>query len=164
MAARVTLIAAVSRNGVIGAAGAMPWRISEDLKRFKALTMGKPVVMGRKTFDSIGKALPGRTNIVVTRAADWRAEGVQRAGSIDEALKLAEPAGEAVVIGGAEIYAAALPRAQRILLTRIDAEIQGDATFPPLDPKEWRKVADGIITKGPRNDYPCRLFILERLD
>ena len=161
---RVTLIAAVSRNGVIGANGAMPWRVSDDLKRFKALTTGKPVIMGRKTFASIGAPLPGRTNVVVTRTTGLRIAGVRQAAGLDEAFELSGPAAEVMVIGGGEIYAAALPRAQRIHLTRVEAEMRGEALFPRLDPADWRKTAAGIIPKSPRNDFPCRFFILDRLD
>lgn len=161
---RVTLIAAVSRNGVIGEGGAIPWRISDDLRRFRTLTVGKPVIMGRRTFESIGSPLPGRKNIVLTRNADWRAPGAIRAAGLEAAYDLCAPAEEVMVIGGEEIYAAALAGADRIHLTRVEAEINGDAAFPELVPEDWRKTAAGTLPKSPRNDFSCRLFILDRLD
>lgn len=159
---RVTLIVAAARNNVIGRDGAMPWRLSADLKRFKTLTLGKPVIMGRKTFESIGKPLPSRTNIVVSQRA-IAVPGVTAVRSFDAALDLAARAGdEAMVIGGARIYEAALPVADRIHFTRIDAEVAGDARFPQLEPSQWRKTAAGFTGVSPQDDYPCRYFILDR--
>jgi dihydrofolate reductase len=160
---RITLAAAVARNGVIGAGGRLPWRASDDLRRFKALTLGHPVIMGRTTFESIGRALPGRVNIVLTRTSGWRAPETVVAADFDAAIACAGPAAEIFVIGGAEVYAAALGRADRIQLTRIDADVEGDVRFPALAPGEWRRVFAGSAEKGPRNDYPCRFFVLERL-
>jgi dihydrofolate reductase len=161
---RVTLVVAVSQNNVIGAKGGLPWRLSDDLRRFKALTWGKPIVMGRKTFDSIGKPLPGRFNIVVTRDSAWHAAGAVRAGGVDDALRLAAGDGsEVMVVGGAEIYAAALPVAARIHLTRVGAVVEGEARLPKINPADWRKTCLGSAPKGPRNDYPCRFFVLDRL-
>ena len=140
----ITLVVAVAENGVIGKDGALPWRIPEDLKRFKALTMGRPVIMGRKTWDSLPKKpLPGRRNIVVTRNAAFRAEGATGARSFGDALAIAqtENPDSVMVIGGAEIFAAALPLAQRIELTEVAASPAGDAFMPPLDRKQWREVA-----------------------
>jgi len=134
---RIRLVAAVAENGVIGRDGGMPWRLSTDMKRFKATTMGKPVVMGRKTWESFPKRpLPGRHNIVVTRDPTYAAEGASVAGSLDAALALAraEGAREACVIGGGEIYAAALPLADSLDATHILAEIDGDTYFPAIDP------------------------------
>ena len=132
----ITLILAVAANGVIGRDGAIPWHIPEDLKRFKALTLGKTVVMGRKTWDSLPrKPLPGRRNIVVTRQAGWQADGAERM-PLDGALNLP---GEVFVIGGAEIYRAALPRADRIELTEIDADFAGNAVFR-FDRAGWRSL------------------------
>ena len=143
----VALIAAVADNGVIGVAGALPWRIAADMRWFKAHTMGKPVVMGRKTWDSLPKKpLPGRANIVVTRARDFSDAGAIVAHDIAGALDLARAnaaqsgAGEIMVIGGAEIYAAALPFADRLYLTRVHAAPQGDALFPEFDLRMWREV------------------------
>jgi dihydrofolate reductase len=133
---RISLVAAVARGGVIGRGGAIPWRIPEDAKRFRALTMGHPVIMGRKTWDSLPdrfRPLPGRRNVVVTRNPDWHADSAERAGSLDEALRLLDDASRVFVIGGAELYAEALPLADELLLTEIDAEVEGDTFFPSWD-------------------------------
>src|SRR5215469_1243567 len=136
----ITLILAIADNGVIGRQGQIPWRIGDDLKRFKRLTIGKPVVMGRKTWDSLPKKpLPERTNIVVTRQPGWRGEGAFSATSLDDALAKAAQAAEVMVIGGAEIYWAALPRAQRIELTEVHRPFEGDARFA-FDRGAWREV------------------------
>jgi len=140
----ISLILARADNGVIGANGALPWRLPGDMRRFKALTMGKPCIMGRKTWDSLPKKpLPGRTNIVVTRDASFNADGAVVAHSFDEALAMArsETPAEIMVIGGAEIYAAALPRAGRIHLTQIQAAFEGDAHMPAFDKEIWREIA-----------------------
>lgn len=132
----IFLVVAVADNGVIGAGGTMPWHISADFRRVKSLTMGKPLVMGRKTFDSLPGVLPGRRHIVITRDPAWSAEGAERAGSLAEALKLAN-APHIVIFGGAQIYAEALPLAHRIELTEVHAAPAGDTHFPPLDRAEW---------------------------
>ncbi len=142
----VTLIVAAAENGVIGRDGAMPWHLPDDLKRFKRLTVGKPVVMGRKTFESIGKALPGRQNIVLTRQPGWRADGVTVVPNLAEAIAAAglDPrtrVAELMVIGGAEIYALAMPIATRIELTRVRGAPDGDAFFPAPAPDRWQEVA-----------------------
>ena len=144
MTALISLIVAVAENGVIGKDGGLPWRLSEDLKRFKALTMGKPIIMGRKTWDSLPrKPLPGRTNIVVTRNPNFRAESATVAHSFDEALTLAQAEGpqEIMVIGGEAIFAAALAVAKRIYLTEIAATPHGDAFMPTFDRSQWRETA-----------------------
>jgi dihydrofolate reductase len=133
----ITLVVAAAENGVIGKDGSIPWRIPEDLQRFKAMTMGSPIVMGRKTWDSLPrKPLPGRTNIVVTRQADWTADGAVTAHSLEDAIAKAGDADEIFVIGGAEIYAAAMPLATCIELTEVHAEFDGDAVLPELE-GEW---------------------------
>ena len=130
----VSLIAAVARNGAIGRGNALLWRLPEDLRHFKRTTLGHPVVMGRKTWDSIGRALPGRRNIVVTRDPQWQASGAERAGSFDEALALARNEARLFVIGGAQIYAQALPIADELVLTEIDADAaDADIFFPAWD-------------------------------
>ncbi|MCG8995795.1 dihydrofolate reductase [Laribacter hongkongensis] len=136
----LALIAARARNGVIGLDNRMPWHLPEDLAYFKHVTLGKPVVMGRKTFESIGRPLPGRLNIVVTRNPDWQAAGIQVAHSLDAALALAAAAApeEIMLIGGAELYRQALPQADVLYLTEIDAEFAGDAFFPEVDLARWR--------------------------
>jgi dihydrofolate reductase len=136
----ITLVVAAAENGIIGQDGGIPWRIPDDLKRFKALTMGYPIVMGRKTWDSLPKKpLPGRTNIVVTRQAGWTAEGAVTAHSLEDAVAKAGDADEIFVIGGAEIYAAALPLANCIELTEVHAAFDGDAVLPALE-GEWDEV------------------------
>ncbi len=132
----IMLIVAVADNGVIGHGGAMPWHISADFRRLKALTMGKPLVMGRKTFDSLPGILPGRRHIVITRDAEWQVEGAERAGSLGEALTMAN-APHIVIFGGAQIYAEALPLADRIELTEVHAAPVGDTRFPAFDPSDW---------------------------
>jgi dihydrofolate reductase len=144
----VVAIAAVARNGVIGAGNDIPWRIREDWARFQRLTMGHVLVMGRKTYDSIGRPLPGRTTVVVTRNQEWSAPNVLTRASVSEALALAEdlaaarPAdapGLVWVVGGGEIYRAAWERLDRLEITEVDAEPAGDVTFPPIDPAQWRE-------------------------
>jgi len=137
----VTLLAAVARNGVIGVDGGLPWHLPDELALFKELTLGHVLVMGRRTFESVGRPLPGRTTVVVTRRPDWEAEGVLRAGSVGEALALArEVDAEVFVVGGAQVYAAALPAADRLALTFVDADPEGDTRFPEIDWSQWREV------------------------
>jgi dihydrofolate reductase len=139
---RISLVLAMSTNGMIGANGTMPWRIAEDMKHFKAVTMGKPIVMGRKTWDSFPKKpLPGRTNIVITRDANWVADGALVAHSLDEAIARAGDAPEVAVIGGAEIFELALPRADLVHLTQVHGDFAGDTRMPPFDPAHWRETA-----------------------
>jgi dihydrofolate reductase len=135
----VSIIAAVGRNGAIGADGGLPWRLSSDLKRFRALTMGKPLVMGRKTFESIGRPLPGREIIVVTRDPGWTQEGARIAPGLDEALALAGDAPEVMIGGGGEIYRLAWARADRLYLTRVDVAPDADVLFPAVDAAQWRE-------------------------
>ena len=135
----LSLIVAASRNGVIGAGGKLPWRLPADLKRFKEITLGHPILMGRKTFESIGKPLPGRANIVITRQKGFQACGATVAHSLEEALQICEGRDEVFVIGGAEIYKEALPLANRIYLTRIEQDFEGDTTLFEIDPKLWKE-------------------------
>jgi dihydrofolate reductase len=160
----ITLVVAVAENGVIGAEGGMPWHLPADLKHFKQLTMGKPVVMGRLTWESIGKPLPGRLNLVLTRDPQWRAEGATRVRSLDEALRLAKDAGstELMVIGGAYVYREALPLARRIHLTRVRAEPWGDTLFPELDPGDWQETARHEHLSDERNASDLTFVTLER--
>ncbi|HMM93764.1 dihydrofolate reductase [Phycicoccus sp.] len=136
---RVSLIAAVARNGVIGTGSAMPWHLPADFAFFKRTTMGHPLVMGRRTFDSIGRVLPGRRTIVITRRPDWTHAGVEVAHSLVEALALAGPADEVFVAGGGEVYAEAMPYAHRLLVTEVDREPEGDVHFPAIDPHAWHE-------------------------
>ncbi len=164
----ITFVVAVAENGVIGRDGAIPWRVPSDLRVFRRVTMGKPVIMGRKTYDSIGKPLAGRDNIVVTRKADLDAEGIERASSIDEALEIARARAaehgvdEITVIGGAEIFAAMLAIADRIYLTRIHARPDGDTHFPELDRNVWREVSAAPLLPDPRDSAAATLHIYER--
>lgn len=151
----ITLVLAMAENGVTGKAGAIPWRLSEDMKRFKQLTLGKPVVMGRKTWDSLPKKpLPGRTNIVVTRRKDWMADGAIKAASLEEALLKAGGTPETMVIGGSEIYREALPLAGRIELTEVHRSFDGDAFFD-FDRSNWREIArqDHVTPEGLAYSY-----------
>jgi len=165
---KISLIVAVAENGVIGRNGALPWHVPSDLKTFRRLTLGKPVVMGRKTYDSIGKPLPDRDNIVVTRDAGFSAGGTERAASVDDALDIARRKAtergvdEIMVIGGAEIFALTLPLADRIYLTRIHARPDGDVTFPEPDPGIWREVSRSPLPPDARDDATATLLILER--
>ena len=137
----IVIIAAVARNGVIGVEGGLPWRIPEDMARFKELTMGDVLIMGRATFESIGRPLPGRTNVVLTRREGWEPEGVTVASSLDEALALEDARDRDVYIaGGAEVYRAALSFADRMELTEVDDEPEGDTYFPSVDWTEWVEV------------------------
>jgi dihydrofolate reductase len=168
MPVRISLVAAVAENNVIGCGGDMPWRLPTDLARFRALTLGKPVVMGRKTYLSLGRPLPGRDNVVVTRDPGFAAEGVRVAHSVREALRIAaalaaEHGGdEAFVIGGGETYAAALPFAGRIYLTRVHARPEGDTWFPALDPRAWQEIGRETVPAGERDTAAMTFLILER--
>ena len=156
----IALVVAMARNGVIGRDNGLPWgRLPEDLKHFKAVTLGKPVLMGRKTFESIGKPLPGRTNLVLTRDRGWKAEGVVAVHSLDEALIGDYVSG----IGGAEIYRLLLPLANRIYLTRIDTDVPGDTVFPPIDYSEWIETDSRPFTADERNPYNMSFVTLERV-
>lgn len=138
----VTIVAAVARNGVIGVGGDLPWRISEDLRRFKQLTMGGVLVMGRKTYESIGRPLPGRTTVVITRQRDWSADGVRVVDSVASALGVAATLpGEVFVVGGGEIYRQTIDLADALELTEVDAAPEGDVTFPPVTSPPWQEVA-----------------------
>ena len=140
----VSLVAAVARNGVIGRSGAIPWRIPEDVERFKTMTTGHAVVMGRRTWESLPerfRPLPGRRNVVVSSRSDWSPDGAERAASVEEALDLVDGDEHAFVIGGGEIYAAALPFADELLLTEIDAEIEGDTFFPGFDRAQFAETS-----------------------
>ena len=162
---RVTLIVAMTDDGVIGIDGQLPWRLPEDLRRFKAATLGKPVVMGRKTFESIGRPLPQRHNIVLTRQVGFSARdpAVTVVTTLEAALQAAGDVPEVMIIGGAEIYQLALPLAQRIILTRVHANVQGDTHFSPLDPKAWRVASSESYAADDRHAYSMTFEDLERV-
>ena len=158
----VSVVVAMAHHGIIGRDNTLPWHLRADLQRFKSLTMGKPILMGRKTFESIGRPLPGRSNIVLTRDSRWSAPGVSCVHTLDQALTCADGAAELAVIGGAEVYRLALPITQRIYLTRVLAEVPGDTRFPQLDEAEWREVERSAHPADEHNDYPVSFVTLER--
>jgi dihydrofolate reductase len=153
---RISLIAAMAENGVIGRDGHLPWHLAADLKRFKRLTMNHALIMGRKTWESIGQPLPGRRMIVITRQMKYRADGATVVNSLDEAVALAQQTGddEAFVIGGAEIYRIALPIADRLYMTLVLAEVEGDAKFPEIDWEAWVQIESETVDADANNDYP----------
>lgn len=159
----VTVIAAVARDGAIGIKGGMPFHISADLRRFKQITMGKPLVMGRRTFESLpGGALPGRRNIVVTRNAAFAADGAERAASLEEALRMCDGAPEVMILGGGEIYRQAMPLATRLELTAIDADVpDADVHFPPVG-EEWAVTDQSDSATDPRSGASYRFLTLHR--
>lgn len=162
---KVTLVVAIAENGVIGRDGDLPWRLSTDMKRFKATTMGKPVVMGRKTWESFPKRpLPGRHNIVITRDRAYVAEGADVTSSLDEAMQFAraDGAAEVAVIGGGQIYGQALPDADRLDVTHVLATVDGDTRFPPIDPQTWYVVSEETYPAGEKDSHPTRHVIYER--
>ena len=162
--ATITLVVAIAENGVIGRDGGLPWRLSADLRRFRATTMGKPIVMGRKTWESFPKRpLPGRRNIVITRDRDYRSDGAEVFHSLDEALAAAgSNSGEICVIGGGEIYRQVLEAADRLDITHVLAAIDGDTRFPPIDPATWRVVSSEEIPAGEKDSHPTRHTVYER--
>ncbi|PRA56222.1 dihydrofolate reductase [Brucella pituitosa] len=164
----VSIIVAAAENGVIGRDNDMPWKLSTDLKRFKALTLGKPVIMGRRTWDSIGRPLPGRPNIVVTRDAAFTAESAQVVGSLEDAIDLGRRLAaelnvdEVCIIGGGNIYAQGLPLADVVHLTRVLAMIDGDTYFPEIDSEVWRAVSTEDVPAGEKDSHPTRYIRYER--
>jgi dihydrofolate reductase len=158
----LALVVAMAQNGVIGRDNGLPWRLPEDLRRFKATTMGKPLLMGRRTFESIGRPLPGRTNLVLTRHRDWRAAGTTAVNSVEEALTVAGAAPELMVIGGAEVYRLVMPFARRIYMTHVHADVPGDTYFPDFDPTQWADVACEAFPADERNPYGLTFVTLER--
>lgn len=161
-AARLVLVAAMARGRVIGRGGDMPWHLPADLAHFKALTLGHPVLMGRRTFESIGRALPGRTNIVISRTQPQLPAGVRLAASLSEAVHQADAAESLMVIGGGQIYAEALPLAERLELTLIDAAIDGDTWFPEFDVSDWNLRAMHARPADAKNPYALHFVTLER--
>jgi len=166
---KVSLIVAAAENGCIGINNALPWYLPEDLKYFKRVTLGKPIIMGRKTFESIGKPLPGRANIVITSQGDrFKSVAVKTASSLDEAIKLAESIAlidgqeEVMVIGGAGIYALCLPRADRLYYTKVHAVVNGDAFFPEVNWQEWKLAAQEDHKASGNNPYDYRFCVYDR--
>ena len=161
---RISLVVAVSRNGVIGRDGGLPWHISSDLKRFKEITMGKPVIMGRKTWESLPRTpLPGRRNIVITRDPGYGAEGAEVVASAAAALTLCNEEPEVSIIGGGEIYRLFWPLADRLYLTEVDMAVDGDTHFPAADPSHWREVSREVYERGPKDSAGFVLRVLDRV-
>lgn len=159
---RISLVVACAQNGVIGRDNALPWHLPDDLKRFKEITLGKPIVMGRKTYESIGRPLPGRENRVISRQTHLHLEGCRVFSDLASALKGGED--EIMVIGGEQIFAAALPFAERLYVTEVQAEIEGDARFPPFDPSNWLEIEQLVHPADSRHAYPFIFKVLQRED
>ncbi len=160
----ISIVAAASSNNVIGLRGELPWKISDDLKRFKRITMGKPVVMGRRTWESIGRPLPGRKNIVISRQPGFSARGCEVVVSPAAALSVAGDAVEVMVIGGGQIYDLFLPKAGRLHITRVHADIKGDAFFPRIDPAAWELIESEAFTASAANEFAFDFQTYERRD
>jgi dihydrofolate reductase len=164
----IVLLAAVADNGVIGRGNGLPWRIKSDMQHFRAVTMGKPVIMGRKTYASIGRPLPGRTTIVISRDANFAAPGILVAPSLDAAIAAARGdamrrgADAIIIAGGAAVYALALPLATRLAITHVHKSVDGDAHFPSIDPKLWREVARSEHAPGAEDDAGFAIVSYER--
>ena len=158
----ISLIVAVADSGVIGRDNTLPWHLPDDLKRFRQMTLKKPVVMGRKTFESIGKPLPGRQNIVVSRSTNYQREGVAVVHGVDEALRVAGGAPEIMVIGGSDLFRLFLPRASRIHLTRVHGDIAGDVMWPALEEREWRVIEREAHDADERHAYAMTFEVWEK--
>ena len=158
----LTLIAAVADGGVIGRSNTLPWYLPADLRRFKQLTTGHTIIMGRKTYESVGRPLPNRRNLVISSSKDFRPAGVTVVPSMEDALKQAKDDGDVFVIGGARVFEAALPIADRMELTRVEAAIPGDVYFPPFNPAEWTLVSEEKHPADDRNQYPYAFQTFER--
>lgn len=159
---RISLIAAMDRNRLIGRDNAMPWHLPADLAHFKATTVGKPILMGRKTFQSLGRPLPGRENIVLSRDPEYSAAGIRVVHDLEQAIATAGDIPELMVIGGATLYQTMLARADRLYLTFIEAEFNGDAWFPAWDPQEWRQTSLEKHPANAKNPYPYSFAQLDR--
>ena len=168
MSVKVCIVVAMAENRVIGQDNDLPWRIPEDLKYFKNVTMGLPLVMGRKTFESIGKPLPGRPHFIVTRNKEWSHEGVSVSSSLEGAIEAAKAQAErdgkdrVMIVGGAEIYLQVLPQVDRLYLTRVHCEIEGDAFFPELNYEEWNEVSRKSGENSGQNGYEYSFFVYEK--
>ncbi len=158
----ISFIAAMDRNRLIGDKNQLPWHLPADFAHFKAVTMGKPIIMGRKTYESIGKPLPGRRNIVLSRNKDLCYEGVDCVSSFDEALALVAEEDEVMVIGGSTVYEMLMPLVNRMYLTFVDAAFEGDAWFPEFDEKDWQLVESEVHKADEKNAYDCHFVTLEK--
>ena len=158
----ISIIAAMDRNRLIGNKNQLPWHLPADFAHFKSVTMGKPIIMGRKTFESIGKPLPGRTNIVLSRNPDTRFEGVVCVSSFEDAVAEVPEAEEIMIIGGSTIYEMLLPQTNRMYFTYVDGEFEGDAWFPEFDDNQWLERESASLKADEKNRYNCRFVTLER--
>ena len=169
MTPRLAMIAAVAENGVIGAGDRIPWRIPSDMAHFRRMTMGKPLIMGRKQFEIFGKPLPGRTSIVLSRRTDFHPDGVIVVGDLASAvaraksIAAADGVDEAMVIGGGEIYAEAMPFADRLYVSHVALSAQGDVAFPPIDPREWRVIEQPPVVPSPKDEAEYVVRVYERV-
>tara|TARA_R110000782_G_C14808207_1_gene412518 strand:- start:1342 stop:1827 length:486 start_codon:yes stop_codon:yes gene_type:complete len=159
---QLSIIVAMDRNRVIGNNDSLPWHISADLKNFKKITMGKPIVMGRKTQESIGRPLPGRENIIITRNKTYQAEGCTVLSSIDEIFEYCKDIEEVMITGGSEIYRQTIGQATRLYLTEVHAEVEGDTFFPEFDRSEWNEVSREAFTADEKNDFDYSFIVLEK--
>lgn len=162
MKSKLSLIVAVAKNGIIGTGGTMPWHITEDFAHFKAVTLGHSVIMGRKTYESIGRPLPRRRNIVITRNAELTIEGCEMAGSLEGAIAMCAGEEEVFVIGGGEIYRQAMPLADKLYITHVDLEVEGDTRFPDIDPAVWHEVSREDFPHGSAFPHPFSFVDYER--
>jgi len=160
---RVNVVVAMDRLGTIGREGGLPWRLSADLRRFREITMGHPLIMGRRTHESIGRPLPGRLNIVLSTDPTFRAHGCVVVADLERALAMCAEVDEVMVVGGARVYAAALPRCERLFLTEVDATVSGDVSFPALRREDWREISRESVAADDKNEYPCHFLVLERV-
>ena len=160
---RVNIVVAMDRLGTIGREGGLPWRLSADLRHFREITMGHPLVMGRRTHESIGRPLPGRLNIVLSTDPAFRAHGCVVVADLDTALAMCAEVDEVMVVGGAQVYAAALPRCERLFLTEVEAEVSGDVSFPALGREDWREVSRQSVAADDKNEFSCSFLVLERV-
>ena len=160
---KLSIIVAVSDNETIGKENKLPWRLSSDLKRFKSITMGNSILMGRKTFESLPKLLPGRKTVILTRQEGYKYEGAIVVDSLASAIEACREESEAFVIGGAEVYHQAIPLASRLYLTKVHAEIDGDTFFPPIDWDDWRLLEKSQHETDEKNQYPTTFCIYERI-
>lgn len=158
-----SLIVAMTKDRVIGRGGGLPWRLSSDLKRFKRLTMGHTIIMGRKTYESIGRLLPGRKTVIVSRNSRYAIDGARVAASVEEAFFLAEGSDEAFIVGGAAIYAAALPIVERLYVTLVESDAKGDTFFPLFEWDHWRLLEEEQVPAGERDECPTIFRIYDRL-
>ena len=160
---RVNIVVAMDRRGVIGREGGLPWRLSADLRRFREITMGHPLIMGRKTHESIGRPLPGRLNIVLSRDPAFRAPGCVLVPELAAALAMCAEVEEVMVVGGAQIYAAALAACTRLYLTEVDAEVTGDVFFPAIHREDWTEISRQSVPADEKNEFESRFVVLDRV-